>query len=128
MNRNVPQNFLFLRLSWDFISVTFISFNNLYISSLVFRKICRCRDNDDTYDFQAVDKLYASRVGHGYHVLDDELLYERMRRSHIHFEVCPCSSVITGSVSLKDHPLLRYLGGTADGDHVLRLPGLVDHL
>lgn len=127
MNRNVPPNFLFLRLSWDFISVTFISCY-LYVSSLVFRKVCICLDNDDTYDFQAVDKLYARRVGHGYHVLDDEGLYERMRQSRIHFEVCPCSSVITGSVPLKDHPLLRYLGVTADRVHVLRLPGLVYHL
>ncbi|KAI0218366.1 Adenosine deaminase [Lamellibrachia satsuma] len=63
---------------------------------------------------EAVDKLYARRVGHGYHVLDDEGLYERMRQSRIHFEVCPCSSVITGSVPLKDHPLLRFIADGVD--------------
>lgn len=36
---------------------------------------------------QAVDRLKAERVGHGYHTLDDEALYNRLREKNMHFEV-----------------------------------------
>lgn len=36
---------------------------------------------------QAVDTLKTERVGHGYHTLEDEALYARLRRGNLHFEV-----------------------------------------
>uniref|UniRef100_A0ABI7YGA6 adenosine deaminase n=1 Tax=Felis catus TaxID=9685 RepID=A0ABI7YGA6_FELCA len=37
--------------------------------------------------YEAVDTLKTERVGHGYHTLDDEALYTRLRRENLHFEV-----------------------------------------
>lgn len=36
---------------------------------------------------QAVDTLKAERLGHGYHTLEDEALYKRLRQENVHFEV-----------------------------------------
>lgn len=36
---------------------------------------------------QAVDTLKTERVGHGYHTLEDEALYNRLRQENMHFEV-----------------------------------------
>lgn len=59
----------------------------------------------------ALDEMHAERIGHGYKVVDDAELYERCRRENIHFEVCPLSSVKTGSVpdDLDKHPLHRFI-------------------
>lgn len=58
---------------------------------------------------KALDEMHAERIGHGYKVVDDPDLYERCRKENIHFEVCPLSSVKTGSVpdDLDKHPLHR---------------------
>jgi len=62
----------------------------------------------------AVEKLHVQRIGHGYHVLDDEELYKKCIEDQIHFEVCPLSSYLTGSVStdMTVHPAIRF---QADG-------------
>ncbi|XP_055995893.1 adenosine deaminase-like isoform X2 [Ostrea edulis] len=59
----------------------------------------------------ALDEMHAERIGHGYKVVDDPDLYERCRRENVHFEVCPLSSVKTGSVpqNLEEHPLHRFI-------------------
>ncbi|GAB5569169.1 adenosine deaminase-like protein [Prionailurus iriomotensis] len=58
---------------------------------------------------QAVDTLKTERVGHGYHTLDDEALYTRLRRENLHFEVCPWSSYLTGAwKSDTEHPVVRF--------------------
>lgn len=36
---------------------------------------------------QAVDTLKTERLGHGYHTLEDEALYARLRQENMHFEV-----------------------------------------
>ena len=36
---------------------------------------------------QAVDRLNTERLGHGYHTVDDEALYTRLRQNNMHFEV-----------------------------------------
>ncbi|KAM8775136.1 LOW QUALITY PROTEIN: adenosine deaminase [Rhynchonycteris naso] len=57
---------------------------------------------------QAVDKLKTERLGHGYHTLDDELLYDRLKKQNMHFEICPWSSYLTGSWNPDtDHPVVR---------------------
>lgn len=63
---------------------------------------------------EALDHMNAERIGHGYHVLEDMELYKRCLKDQVHFEVCPESSIKTGSVStdLSKHPLLRFV---ADG-------------
>ncbi|XP_015452564.1 adenosine deaminase isoform X5 [Pteropus alecto] len=45
----------------------------------------------------AVDTLKAQRLGHGYHTVEDEALYKRLRQENMHFEVCPWSSYLTGA-------------------------------
>jgi len=37
--------------------------------------------------FKALDVLHAERIGHGYHVLEDETLYRRIIDERIHLEV-----------------------------------------
>ena len=44
----------------------------------------------------AVNEYGASRIGHGYQVIDNKTTMELMREKNIHFEVCPTSSVETG--------------------------------
>lgn len=36
---------------------------------------------------EAIEKLGATRIGHGYHVIDDESIYQLAREKGIHFEV-----------------------------------------
>jgi len=58
----------------------------------------------------AVESLQAERIGHGYHVLQDEGIYASCREKRIHFEVCPISSFLTGSVKfdVDKHPLINF--------------------
>mmetsp|Transcript_28858 Transcript_28858/g.44362 ORF Transcript_28858/g.44362 Transcript_28858/m.44362 type:complete len:474 (+) Transcript_28858:180-1601(+) len=44
----------------------------------------------------AVEEYGASRIGHGYHVVNDPSLMAEMKKHQVHFEVCPTSSVETG--------------------------------
>lgn len=58
----------------------------------------------------ALDEMKAERIGHGYHVVDDPELYKRCLKQNVHFEACPYSSCLTGSVPLSDikHPIVRF--------------------
>ncbi|XP_034803506.1 adenosine deaminase isoform X6 [Gorilla gorilla gorilla] len=47
--------------------------------------------------YQAVDILKTERLGHGYHTLEDQALYDRLRQENMHFEICPWSSYLTGA-------------------------------
>ncbi|HVY60344.1 MAG TPA: adenosine deaminase, partial [Planctomycetota bacterium] len=59
---------------------------------------------------EALDLLHAERIGHGYHVVDDEALYARVRRDRVPLECCLTSSLQTGAVaSLDAHPVRRFL-------------------
>ncbi|OWF49310.1 adenosine deaminase-like [Mizuhopecten yessoensis] len=59
---------------------------------------------------EALDHMYAERIGHGYHVTDDPDLYNRCKKDCVHFEICPASSIITGAcpVDIQKHPLIRF--------------------
>nr|prf deaminase,adenosine [Homo sapiens] len=46
---------------------------------------------------EAVDILKTERLGHGYHTLEDQALYNRLRQENMHFEICPWSSYLTGA-------------------------------
>ena len=64
------------------------------------------------YATQAVTDLMAERIGHGYRVLEDEAVYKTCKDKNIHFEVCPHSSYLTGSIKdlklpSKRHPVIR---------------------
>ncbi|XP_023235732.1 adenosine deaminase-like [Centruroides sculpturatus] len=57
----------------------------------------------------AIHEMYTERIGHGYHILEDEAIYENALSSGIHFEICPYSSYLTGSVSPEiTHPVVRF--------------------
>ncbi|XP_069166912.1 adenosine deaminase isoform X3 [Procambarus clarkii] len=61
----------------------------------------------------AVEAFGAERIGHGYRVIEDESIYQMCLKEKIHFEVCPHSSYLTGSLKQltshsKRHPILRF--------------------
>ncbi|KAA3680019.1 adenosine deaminase [Paragonimus westermani] len=61
---------------------------------------------------EAVFRLHAERVGHGYGVLKNPIIYEQVREAGVHFEVCPTSSIMTGAVkqnTTKKHPVHRFI-------------------
>ena len=51
--------------------------------------------------------MFADRIGHGYHSVDDEATYRRIIREQVHLEVCPVSSIKTKSLDpdIQKHPL-----------------------
>lgn len=56
--------------------------------------------------------MKVSRIGHGYHLLDNEESYQKYGLSgRIHFEGCPLSSYMTGSVppNWKQHPFIKWV-------------------
>ncbi|XP_077990723.1 adenosine deaminase-like [Glandiceps talaboti] len=60
---------------------------------------------------EALDVMKAERIGHGYHVLSDEKLYQRVIDERIHLEVCPMSSYhlgTAGTTDFKKHPAVRF--------------------
>ncbi|THD26775.1 Adenosine deaminase [Fasciola hepatica] len=60
---------------------------------------------------EAVSCLHAERIGHGYSVIQQPEIYEWLRNTPVHFEVCPTSSVMTGGVNLKStslHPVVQF--------------------
>nr|XP_020010465.1 adenosine deaminase isoform X2 [Castor canadensis] len=64
---------------------------------------------------QAVDILKTERLGHGYHTLEDEALYHRLRQENMHFEVCPWSSYLTGAWKPEtEHPVIRFKNDQAN--------------
>ncbi|KAH8855328.1 Adenosine deaminase [Schistosoma japonicum] len=67
--------------------------------------------------YEAVNILHAERIGHGYHILDDEKAYKSLLQAGVHFEVCPSSSFVTGSVDskiLNNHPVHRFIEDKAN--------------
>ena len=58
---------------------------------------------------ESLNNLYAERIGHGYNVLDDMTIYDRVIKEQVHLECCPYSSLLTGSVPLNfdKHPIVR---------------------
>ncbi|XP_070600799.1 adenosine deaminase [Erythrolamprus reginae] len=60
---------------------------------------------------EAVNLLKAERIGHGYHVFQDEELYKQLLKQNIHFEVCLWSSHLTGAckTSFEEHPVVRFM-------------------
>ena len=78
------------------------------------------------YSMQAIEILGAERIGHGYHVIEDQGVYDLARKHKVHFEVyelsliqirqcaimllilqaCPTSSLFTSAQqSLEEHAL-----------------------
>ncbi|RWS09044.1 Adenosine deaminase-like protein, partial [Dinothrombium tinctorium] len=59
----------------------------------------------------AIDKMFAERIGHGYHVVEDADLYESYKH-RVHFETCPVSSYLTGAVTSNfnngKHPIVQF--------------------
>ncbi|XP_015685257.1 adenosine deaminase [Protobothrops mucrosquamatus] len=60
---------------------------------------------------EAVNILKTERIGHGYHIFEDEQLYKRLLKQNIHFELCPWSSHLTGAckTSFEEHPVIRFM-------------------
>jgi adenosine deaminase len=55
----------------------------------------------------AVHNYGATRIGHGYHISNDDDILNEMKRLEVHFEVCPTSSVETGGwikTTWPEHP------------------------
>lgn len=64
---------------------------------------------------EAVDILKTERVGHGYHTIEDEALYNRLLKENMHFEVCPWSSYLTGAWDPKTtHAVVRFKNDKAN--------------
>ncbi|XP_076840321.1 adenosine deaminase isoform X2 [Brachyhypopomus gauderio] len=59
---------------------------------------------------EAVEVLKAERIGHGYHTVEDQHLYNQLLQSNMHFETCPVSSKLTGAChpDFSKHPLNRF--------------------
>ncbi|XP_003385387.1 PREDICTED: uncharacterized protein LOC100634558 [Amphimedon queenslandica] len=58
---------------------------------------------------QAIDVLSAERIGHGYHVVDDDSVYLLAKNKSIHFEVCLTSSIYTKSMEYESHSVKRFV-------------------
>jgi len=57
----------------------------------------------------AIEEMHAQRIGHGYRVMQDPELYRKCREEYqIHFETCPTSSILTGSVELSHAALIKH--------------------
>mmetsp|Transcript_61060 Transcript_61060/g.149492 ORF Transcript_61060/g.149492 Transcript_61060/m.149492 type:complete len:465 (+) Transcript_61060:368-1762(+) len=55
----------------------------------------------------AVNEYGAKRIGHGYHINDNESILNEMKEKDVHFEICPTSSVETGGwlkTTWPEHP------------------------
>ncbi|XP_005002840.2 adenosine deaminase isoform X1 [Cavia porcellus] len=64
---------------------------------------------------EAVDILKTERIGHGYHTIEDQALYDRLRKENMHFEVCPWSSYLTGAWKPEtEHPVVRFKNDRAN--------------
>eukprot|EP01136_Pigoraptor_vietnamica_P020814 Opistho-1_new@70225 len=65
---------------------------------------------------QAIDLLHAERIGHGYHVIDDEGIYARVKALDVHLECCLTSSVCTCAVTAgwHCHPVVRFAADAAN--------------
>lgn len=62
---------------------------------------------------EALSVLHAERIGHGYHVLENQAVYDRVRREGVHLECCLLSSLQTRAVvlardALEKHPIATF--------------------
>ncbi|XP_012583573.1 PREDICTED: adenosine deaminase [Condylura cristata] len=58
---------------------------------------------------QAVEDLKTERLGHGYHTIEDPVLYNKLLAENMHFEVCPWSSYLTGAWKANtEHAVVRF--------------------
>jgi len=60
---------------------------------------------------KAIEEMGSMRIGHGYRVVWDEEIYRKYALpGKIHYESCPLSSIMTGSVSSdwSQHPIVRW--------------------
>ncbi|XP_062976335.1 adenosine deaminase [Elgaria multicarinata webbii] len=65
---------------------------------------------------EAVGILKAERIGHGYHVFEDEHFYKQLLKENMHFELCPWSSHLTGACKSDfcTHPAVRFMKDRAN--------------
>jgi len=65
---------------------------------------------------QALNRLHAQRIGHGYRVLEDDELYTSCLENKVHFETCPTSSILTGAQPLQIfyHAICRFADDRAN--------------
>jgi len=65
---------------------------------------------------QALSRLHAMRIGHGYRVLEDPALYQQCLQDQVHFEVCPTSSILTGAqpLSIFYHAVAKFADDKAN--------------
>ncbi|KAI6646569.1 Adenosine deaminase [Oopsacas minuta] len=54
---------------------------------------------------KALDLLHVERIGHGYATTTDKALLQRCIQERIHFEMCPISSILTGSSPALNNPI-----------------------
>ncbi|KAI6232749.1 hypothetical protein M3Y99_00999500 [Aphelenchoides fujianensis] len=59
---------------------------------------------------RGVEEMKAERIGHGYHLMDDEAAYEKYAKDmRIHLEACPLSAMMTGAVDEDwTHPVRKW--------------------
>ncbi|XP_033098125.1 adenosine deaminase-like [Anneissia japonica] len=59
---------------------------------------------------RAIEVFKAQRIGHGYSCVKDDSVYQLVKASKVHLEVCPTSSHILGSVDsdYSKHPAIRF--------------------
>ena len=59
----------------------------------------------------ALDHLHAQRIGHGYHIVESEAIFDRVRREKIHLECCYTSSRQTCAVPISApvHPISHFV-------------------
>lgn len=62
---------------------------------------------------EAVESLFASRIGHGIHIIDDQQLYELFKEKQIPLEICLTSNIQT--TVAKDYPTHPFLQCYNDG-------------
>ena len=69
-----------------------------------------CHISHNMVNFQGLEVLGAERIGHGYHVVDDESIYSDAKRRGVHFEFCLMSSFLTASADpdWRKHPSIRW--------------------
>eukprot|EP00419_Tripos_fusus_P027319 CAMPEP_0172725658 /NCGR_PEP_ID=MMETSP1074-20121228/88908_1 /TAXON_ID=2916 /ORGANISM="Ceratium fusus, Strain PA161109" /LENGTH=487 /DNA_ID=CAMNT_0013552489 /DNA_START=50 /DNA_END=1509 /DNA_ORIENTATION=+ len=62
---------------------------------------------------KAVEVYHARRIGHGYHLLQDQDLYAKLKEAGIHLECCPTSSLLTRAVAKDagwhEHPIAKFV-------------------
>ncbi|XP_020388727.1 adenosine deaminase-like isoform X1 [Rhincodon typus] len=59
---------------------------------------------------EALEILKSERIGHGYAIINDPVLYKEILQKKIHIEACPYSSVLTGACDpdFTKHPVVTF--------------------